>query len=182
MIDGKGFRALIPTVAVAVVAASGCRGISGNLPNVSPSVAEVQARRLRCQDQDRMDGVGQLVGCIRLSGDTTYFLVRTRSGVLFLVGRQLSIAVNASPVLFDSLSRVNTSEFGSDPLRCPGQESQFWRVREARWDFGEWQYVLRESVPRTAASPAALVTMGARRGSADCSTRFDIPFFEGPPR
>lgn len=174
-------RKLLAVIALVVGESAGCRSNTGVVPEVIPTVTEVRARRLRCQNQNHADGFGQLVGCRRQARDTAYFLTRARAGQIVSFGREVLVPISQSRTLFDSLSSARTRESNVIPLQCSGLSSQFWKVRESRWGLGEWQYILRESVPADGTSPTAILTMGAHLGQADCSTRFGTPFLEGPP-
>lgn len=173
-------RHRFPLQAVLLFAGSalGCRGVTGYPPQLAPSVDAVQAKRMECANQMRLPDVGQLVGCRRVSGDTTFFLYRDRSGNLIAVGRRLHVPPGAVTATFDSLAEALTVDLGVAPTWCEVPATEFWHVREARWTFEAWQYSLRQAVPTSGSSSSPNLTVATHRGTPNCATSFGVPFFD----
>lgn len=169
---------LLAVIFLLVGSAVGCTRLSGYPPSLAPTVDDVRAKRMECTSQMRLPEPGQLVGCMRSSGDTALFLYRDLSGRVIAVGRRLSLSAAAVPATFDSIASAYSAEFGAGLTWCEVPATEFWRVREARWAFDGWQHSLRQAVPTSGSSGGPTLTVVSHRGAVDCSVSFGLPFFD----
>lgn len=160
------------------VSCAGSRHHAGAANTLPELVRHVESARLSCSPQARRPAAADLIGCLRTTGDSLFYLYRDRSNTVVAAGLLTERDSAASRTALETIAATLGGPIDSTLIRCPEVQTHLWRVRDVRWSAERWQYSLRERTPLNQEGTRPAMQYSVERDRVGCEGHLRIP--DGP--